>query len=131
MITRIDLREWCCTLPTRWQLTQVGGGVVTTLFLLLCGCSASLHRSAYHAHLRKETIKTNNGIQWNPAYRGRSLEICFFRFKNNPAYLGAIHLSGHSTEDFFHLSNMLYTFEKLIILCNGRKALPTPARDSF
>ena len=25
-------------------------------------------------------------VQWNPAYRGRSLGICFFRFKNNPAY---------------------------------------------
>ena len=29
-------------------------------------------------------------------------------------------VSGHSTEDFFHLSNMLYTFEQLSILCNGR-----------
>ena len=54
------------------------------------------------------------------AYRGRSLGICFFRFKNNPAYRGAIHLTGHSTDDFFHLSNMLYTFVQLSILCNGR-----------
>ena len=27
-------------------------------------------------------------------------------------------LTGHSTEDFFHLSNILYTFEQFSILCN-------------
>ena len=54
----------------------------------------------------------STALQWNPAcrgrrvsghplYRGRSLGICFFRFKNNPAYRGAIHLTGHFTEDFF------------------------------
>ena len=65
-------------------------------------------------------------VQWNPAFRGiprigaEFSEFAFFRFKNNPAYRGAIHLTGHSTEDFFHLSNMLYTFEQFSILCNGR-----------
>ena len=59
------------------------------------------------------------------AYRGtrriwQKLGICFFLFKNKPACRGAIPLRGHSTEDFLHLSNMLYTFEQLSILCNGR-----------
>ena len=55
-----------------------------------------------------------------PLVSGQKFGNLLFSFKNNPVYRGAIHLTRHSTEDFFHLSNMLYTFEQLSILCNGR-----------
>ena len=34
-------------------------------------------------------------VQWNPAYRGSRMEICYFSIKINPAYRGGIRVSGH------------------------------------
>ena len=65
-------------------------------------------------------------VSGHPSYRGRSFGICFFRFKNNSAYRGAIHLTGHSAEDFFHLSNMLYILSSLVFFVMDVKRHPLP-----